>query len=114
VSDHAASTGHETLASQGAGTALASPKLDPSRVWVDDAEVHAAGSALASPEFDGAELAAFGNDDGHAVTVIGKMLVGFFFYSFLVMLAVAFWTISRGGQVDPNASHTEHAQDADE
>ena len=60
---------------------------------------------MASPEFDGPEVASFGKEDGHAVTVIGKMLVGFFFYSFLVMLAVALWTMSRGGQVDPNASH---------
>jgi len=88
--------------------------LDPSRVWVDDAEGSAGGTAVASPDFDGPEVASFGKEDGHAVTVIGKMLVGFFFYSFLVMLAVALWTLSRGGQVDPNASHTAHAEESED
>jgi hypothetical protein len=114
VSDHAASVGPETLGSQTAGTAPASSKLDPSRVWVDDGEGHSAGTSLASPEFDGSEVASFGQEDGHAVTVIGKMLVGFFFYSFLIMLGVAIWTMSRGGQVDPNASHAQHAEESEE
>ncbi len=70
-------------------------------------------NALASPEFDNREVETFGKDDGHAVTVIGKMLVGFFFYSLLVMLAVAFWTLSRGGQVDPHSA-TQHAEDSEE
>jgi hypothetical protein len=106
VSDQAAPTATET--------SHAAPKLDPSRVWVDEGDGHATGTAVASPEFDGTEVASFGQDDGHAVTVIGKMLVGFFFYSFLVMLAVAIWTMSRGGQVDPNASQAEHAEEAEE
>jgi hypothetical protein len=63
--------------------------------------------ALATPEFDRQEVTTFGRDDGHAVTVIGKMLVGFFFYSLLVMIAVACWTMGRGGQVEPNA-HPDH------
>jgi len=63
-----------------------------------------AGAAVASPEFDRREINAFGLDDGHAVTVIGKMLVGFFFYSFLIMAGVALWTMNRGGQVDSHAA----------
>jgi hypothetical protein len=63
-----------------------------------------AGTQVASPEFDRREINSFGQDDGHAVTVIGKMLVGFFFYSFLIMAGVALWTISRGGQVDSHAA----------
>lgn len=114
MSDHAASIGHESHSSQAAGTAPASGKLDPSRVWVDDEEGRATGTAAASPDFDAPERASFEKDDGHAVTVIGKMLVGFFFYSLLVMLAVACWTMSRGGQVDPHASPATHAEDADE
>jgi hypothetical protein len=73
----------------------------------------AAGNALAAPEFDDREVNTFGKDDGHAVTVIGKMLVGFFFYSLLVMIAVAFWTMGRGGQADPHAA-TQHAEDSEE
>lgn len=80
--------------------------------------VHAAApateNAVSAPEFDVREVATFGRDDGHAVTVIGKMLVGFFFYSLLVMLAVAFWTMGRGGQVDPNAAPAQHAEDSEE
>jgi hypothetical protein len=56
----------------------------------------------------------FGNDDSHAVTVIGKMLAGFFFYSLLVMVGVALWTMSRGGQVDPHAQGAQHADEAEE
>jgi hypothetical protein len=59
-------------------------------------------------------LTAFGEDDGHAVTVIGKMLVGFFFYSFLVMAGVALWTLSRGGQVDTQAQQAEHTEETEE
>jgi hypothetical protein len=90
VSEHAPATGHE----------VSSPE--------------APGNALATPEFDRRELTAFGQDDGHAVTVIGKMLVGFFFYSFLVMAGVALWTMSRGGQVDSHAAQAEHAEEAEE
>ena len=72
------------------------------------------GTALATPEFDRREVNSFGQDDGHAVTVIGKMLVGFFFYSFLVMAGVALWTLSRGGQVDSHAAQAEHAEEAEE
>lgn len=55
---------------------------------------HAAesGTAVASPEFDKREIAQFGNDDGHAVTAIGRMLVIFFFYSLIIMLGVTLWT----------------------
>ena len=71
-------------------------------------------SALATPEFDPRELSMFGAADAKAVTVIGKMLVTFFFYSFLVMSAVAIWTLSRGGQVDPRAQQAQHSEEADE
>ena len=71
-------------------------------------------NALATAEFDPREVSMFGRDDASAVTVIGKMLVGFFFYSFLVMSAVAYWTMTRGGQVDPDAQQSHHAEDADE
>lgn len=76
--------------------------------------VPAAENAVASPEFDVREVDTFGKDDGHAVTVIGKMLVGFFFYSLLIMIAVAWWTMGRGGQVDPHATATQHAEDSEE
>jgi hypothetical protein len=80
-----------------------------------EAHAPAAGAtAVASPEFDRRELTMFGKDDGHAVTVIGKMLVGFFFYSLLVMAGVAMWTMSRGGQVDPHFQPAQHAEDAEQ
>lgn len=63
-----------------------------------------AGAAGASPDFDKVEIRSFGHDDGHAVSVIGKMLVGFFFYSLLVMALVAAWTMGGFGQ-----SHSESA-----
>ncbi len=74
----------------------------------------AGGTAVATPEFDRRELTMFGEDDGHAVTVIGKMLAGFFFYSLLVMSGVALWTLCRGGQVDSHAQTAAHAEEAEE
>ena len=71
-----------------------------------------AANPAASPEFDRREVDMFGKDDGHAVGVIGKMLVGFFFYSLLVMLVVAWWTMGRGGQVTAPAD--QHAEEAEE
>lgn len=65
--------------------------------------------APATPEFDRAEIQSFGADDGHAVTVIGKMLVGFFFYSLLVMGAVAWLTWRHVGQPSPHAASAHHA-----
>lgn len=50
------------------------------------------GTAVASPEFDKREITQFRDDDGHAVTAIGRMLVIFFFYSLLIMLGVTLWT----------------------
>lgn len=79
-----------------------------------DSHAPESGTALATPDFDRQELAMFGDDDSHAVTVIGKMLSGFFFYSLLVMLGVAIWTLTKGGQVDPHAQHSQHAEDVDE
>src|SRR5262249_211511 len=114
VSDHAATTAPEIPASHVAGNAPGAAKADPGRVWVDDAAGAAADTGLASPEFDAPEMAPFGKEGGQAVTGSGKMLVGFFFYSFLIMMAVALWTMSRGGQVDSTASHGEHAEEAEE
>lgn len=73
------------------------------------AETGAAGHAVASADFDRQEIAEFGASDGHAVTVIGKMLVGFFFYSLLVMTVVAIWTGLGGHNPAPPAA--EHAVD---
>lgn len=79
----------------------------------DSHAVAAAGTALSTPEFDQQERDRFGQDDGTAVTVIGKMLVGFFFYSLLVMSAVAWWTMRKGGQAvpPPPASHVEQTDE---
>jgi len=77
---------------------------------VDDliVEVHpVAGSAVSTPEFDRQEIKGFGQDDGHAVTVIGKMLVGFFFYSLIVMAVVAAVTWFGIGQ-RPEQKHDGH------
>jgi hypothetical protein len=74
----------------------------------------ATSGAVSSPDFDGQEKKMFGQDDAHAVTVIGKMLVGFFFYSLIIMSAVAFWTMGRGGQVSDEPAHNSHAAEADE
>lgn len=72
-----------------------------------------AASAQTSAEFDRREIDMFGKDDGHAVGVIGKMLVGFFFYSLLVMIAVAWWTREKFGQTTPPAAHAQ-AEEAEE
>lgn len=68
-------------------------------------------AAVATPEFDKAEIKSFGTDDGHAVSVIGKMLVGFFFYSLLVMALVAAWTIWGFGQSGLAPAETHHDAD---
>ncbi len=78
----------------------------------------AAGTALASPEFDElleVEVASW-NEDTHAVTVIGKMLVGILLLLAAgIMLAVAFWTRNNGGTAaELHASHAAHAEEADE
>lgn len=59
------------------------------------------GQVLSTPEFDAREIEQFGEKDGVAITVIGKMLVGFFFYSLIVMVFVGYWTMSKGGQEKP-------------
>ncbi|MGQ0633981.1 MAG: hypothetical protein ACT4QC_05195 [Planctomycetaceae bacterium] len=78
--------------------------------------VHAkTGSEVSTPAFDRDEIKSFGADDGHAVTVIGKMLVGFFFYSLVVMALVAWLTFLRvGQQPDVHAAGTHHSADADD
>lgn len=49
-------------------------------------------AAVATPEFDKRELDQFGRDDGHAVAAIARMLIIFFFYSFIIMAGVTLWT----------------------
>lgn len=72
------------------------------------ADVHpVAGATASSPDFDRQEINSFSKDDGHAITVIGKMLVLFFFYSLLVMAAVAGWTIWGFGQAGSAPAHHE-------
>lgn len=70
-------------------------------------------NALATPDFDSREKAMFGQDDARAVTVIGKMLVSFFFYSLLVMSAVAIWTMTRP-KGDLHAQPSHQAEEAEE
>ena len=66
----------------------------------------------ATPDFDRQEIASFGKDDAHAVTVIGKMLVLFFFYSLLAMAGVAIFTVAKYGQT-PAPVHSHSADTAD-
>ncbi|MFN5296790.1 MAG: hypothetical protein ACK5HA_00715 [Planctomycetaceae bacterium] len=73
-------------------------------------------AATASPEFDAAEIQQFAQKDAQAIKVIGRMLVLFFFYSLLVMVAVGYWTANFGGQekhAHP-AGHGEAAEAAGE
>lgn len=75
-------------------------------------EVHpVAGSAVSTPEFDRQEIKGFGQDDGHAITVIGKMLVGFFFYSLIVMAVVAAVTFWGIGQKPEHTGGGHHSGD---
>jgi hypothetical protein len=74
----------------------------------------ATAGAVSTPEFDVREKAMFGHDDAHAVTVIGKMLVGFFFYSLIIMAAVALWTKIGGGQVSEQPPQNIHAAESEE
>ncbi|MFN0052029.1 MAG: hypothetical protein ACKV0T_07555 [Planctomycetales bacterium] len=78
-------------------------------------EVHPiAGAVLSTPEFDRKEISAFGQDDGKAISVIGKMLVLFFFYSLLAMGVVAWLTIQGVGKEYPAAAHADHAAGTEE
>ena len=72
----------------------------------------AAAGTVSSPEFPPQEVDSFGREDTTAISVIGKMLVGFFFYSFLIMAGVAVWTLSNGGQrpADKPGAHDAHAE----
>lgn len=73
-----------------------------------------AGGDVSTPEFDRAEINSFGADDTHAVTVIGKMLVGFFFYSLLVMAVVSWLTWHWVSQPNVHPAATHHSEDAEE
>jgi len=44
--------------------------------------------------FNKADLSFFSSEDGHAGSVIGKMLALFFFYTVVVMALVAYSTLS--------------------
>ena len=44
--------------------------------------------------FDKTDLRFFDAEDGHAGSVIGKMLALFFLYTVVVMAMVAYWTFS--------------------
>lgn len=70
-----------------------------------------AGTSIATPEFGRQEIKGFGEDDGHAVTVIGKMLVGFFFYSLIVMAVVAAITWIGIGQKPEHTASGHHGGD---
>jgi hypothetical protein len=66
-----------------------------------------------TPDFTPHQVVEFGKEDGDAVTVIGKMLVVFFFYSLVIMLIVNMWTRSASqpdltaGQADETAEELD-------
>jgi len=70
--------------------------------------------APAQPEFDKREVAEFGKDDGTAVSVIGKMLVVFFFYSLVVMMCVGYWTFRANHAAPADHAADAHGHDADD
>lgn len=73
------------------------------------------GQVVSTPEFDAREIEQFGEKDGQAIRVIGKMLVLFFFYSLVVMLFVGYWTRkTANAPAHAGAHHGEHAEDDDE
>lgn len=65
------------------------------------------------PLFDKREIAEFGRDDGEAVSVIGKLLVSIFFYSFVIMSVVGWWTWTVL-QKPEIAEHHEHHEVLDD
>jgi hypothetical protein len=77
--------------------------------------VPAVGQVVSTPEFDAREIEQFGEKDGQAIRVIGKMLVVFFFYSLVVMLFVGYWTRkTANAPVSAGAHHGEHAVEDDD
>lgn len=77
----------------------------------------AVGQVVSTPEFDAREIEQFGEKDAQAIRVIGKMLVLFFFYSFIVMLFVGYWTMKKANAPAAAAAahgHAEHAADDDD
>lgn len=78
------------------------------------AEHAPAETTAGTPEFDRQEIQAFGTADGHAVTVIGKMLIGFFFYSLIVMALVGWLTLRGVGQPSHAPADAHHHVDAND
>jgi hypothetical protein len=75
----------------------------------------AVGQVVSTPEFDAREIEQFGEKDGQAIRVIGKMLVLFFFYSLVVMLFVGYWTRkTANAPAKAGAHHGEHAVEDDD
>jgi hypothetical protein len=92
---------------------------------VQTALEHGATAAAADPHtptpaaevapFDRDDVHEFKADDAEAAGTIGKMLVGFFFYSLIAMAFVSWWAYSvTHGPSDTAASHDDHAVSADE
>jgi len=77
--------------------------------------VPAVGQVVSTPEFDAREIEQFGEKDGEAIRVIGKMLVLFFFYSLVVMLFVGYWTRkTANAPAHAGGHHGEHAVEDDD
>jgi hypothetical protein len=77
--------------------------------------VPAVGQVISNPEFDAREIEQFGEKDGQAIRVIGKMLVLFFFYSLVVMLFVGYWTRkTANAPAHAGGHHGEHAVEDDD
>ena len=73
------------------------------------------GQVVSTPEFDAREIEQFGEKDGEAIRVIGKMLVLIFFYSLVVMLFVGYWTRkTANAPANAGAHHGEHAVEDDD
>lgn len=64
-----------------------------------------AGQVVTGQEFDAREVELFGQKDTQAIKAIGKMLVAFFFYSLIVMVAVGYWTM----RVSQKPAAVDHA-----
>ncbi len=56
--------------------------------------------ATPDPLFDKTQIKFFDSEDGHAGSVIGKMLSLFFLYTVFAMSLVAYWTFSVVGSMN--------------